>query len=149
MSKYYRFVHSYEQAEALKSELMARGIDEEEVNILLRVGSNENPVDLSSESLGDREASVETAPRGTVSVFGITFAVLTGMAGGTLLAGIGPIAALAGSAVVAAGGIGMMLTGIGVPEEKHDEAEAQFAHGAVLVAVETNNPQAAALMKAA
>lgn len=145
---YYKIVSNYDDALVLQDNLLQHGIDKNQVSIIVHSDSNEVPPDVSPEALKDTDQQVEQAPRGTVGLYGATFSVLTGMASGALLLGFGPIAAAVGSAAFAAGGVGMLLSGIGVPEEKHDEALEMLKSGDVLVAVDApENLSIAELMR--
>jgi len=133
---YYRVVENYEKAEKIIDDLKNAGLDEDDINIVMKAPSNDQQEDMSAETLKDTDVNIEDAPSGTVSAFGSVFAVLTGITTGGLLVAAGPIAAAAGGGAVAAGGVAAALSGIGVPEEKHDEVLDSLKRGEILIHVE-------------
>lgn len=137
------FMKNYAEAEQFKKQLEAQGVPSDEISIVVKSGSNAQPMsDDIGDALQNMSITVDDAPSGTVSAFGATFTVLSGVAAGALLLAIGPIAALAGGAAVAAGGATALFTGIGVPEEKHSEYEAFLERGDVLIVVDDEHSEA-------
>lgn len=141
---HYAVVKNYESALKARETLTSKGIPESKISVLVKVKSNEQPADMSKDTLVDKQSGIDNAPAGTVSAYGATFSVLTGVTSGILLAGIGPVAAAVGAAAVAATGTAMVLSGIGIPEEKHNEIDDLLSGGKVLVVTDTGYEDAAA-----
>ncbi len=132
----YKMAHSYEEAELIKKELKRRGVENKDISIVLEIDEALAEQEIDVESLGETGTSEKEAPKGTISAFGATFSVLSALATGVLLVGLGPVAALAGGATMAASGVALFLSGIGVPREKHRDYKKLLDDGNVIVAVD-------------
>jgi hypothetical protein len=136
MIHYYKTFKTHGQASATIDYLSSLGIDRENINIVMRPRDG---VEIDKASLADTKTGLQQAPRGTISMFGATFAPIAAVTAGLLLIASGPMAAIAGAAAVGGGGLAMLLSGIGVPEQKHPELISELENGKVLIHVETDS----------
>ena len=133
MSHFYAVIEP-EAAEATIEKLVQRGVNRDDINVVVKQGG---AYDTSPEAL-KHEGSLSDAPEGAISLFGAAFAPLMALSSGALLIAAGPAFALGGAAALAAGECYALLRGFGVPEEKHDAMLDAMEDGAVLLHVDSD-----------
>lgn len=136
MAHYYTFVESMKQADRLVEQLKQKGVDKDDISIVMASPTNEQDPNFSADKLMDTDVTVEDAPAGTIGSFGAAFAVVTALTGGAALLAAGPIIGLLTGGAVAAGAAGLLLSGVGVPEEKHPHTLERLERGHILIQVD-------------